>query len=243
MQIPKLLQLAIENKAAPKAFEVKAAANGDAEIYLYDVIDSYWGVGATAFCAALKGVQAETIHLHINSPGGDVFEARAMVAAIAASKATLVAHIDGLAASAASYVAMACDEVRIADGAFFMIHNAWTVAMGNANDLRASAELLAKVDSSIVSDYMRRTGKDQAQIEQWMADETWFSAQEAVDNGFANAVVANEKGVKNAWNLAAYAKAPKALTEPVAPLAAEINEEIEAIKAARSRHLALLERI
>lgn len=240
MKTPKLLQLAIENKAAPKAFEVKSAVNGDAEIYLYDVIDSSWGVGADAFNAALKNVTADTIHLHINSPGGDVFEARAMVAAIAACKSAVIAHIDGLAASAASYVAMACDEVRIADGAFFMIHNAWTLAMGNAGDLRASADLLEKVDASIVADYQRRTGKDVEQIQQWMADETWFSAQEAVDNGFADTVVANEKGMKNAWNLSAYAKAPKALTEAPAP---DLSKEIEASKASRERHLALLERI
>jgi ATP-dependent Clp protease protease subunit len=240
MAMPKLLQLAIENKAAPKSFSVKALAKGEAEIYLYDVIDSYWGVSAQAFIDALGGTDASTIHLRINSPGGDVFEARAMVAAIAASKATVIAHVDGLAASAASYVAMACDEVQIAEGAFLMVHNAWTLAMGNADDLRTQAGLLDKIDASIVADYMRKTGKDQAQIEQWMADETWFTAQESLENGFADLVVTNEKGTKNAWNLAAYSKAPQALTAPLAP---DLNEEVEALKASRDRHLALLERI
>lgn len=245
MQIPKLLQLAIENKAAPKAFEVKAAANGDAEIYLYDVIDSYWGVSAAAFCDALKGVQADTVHLRINSPGGCVFEARAMVAAIAASKATVVAHIDGLAASAASYVAMACDSVEIADGAFFMVHNAWCSMAGNAEDFRTSAALLDKIDASIVNDYMRKTGLPADEIQAMMAAETWLDANTAVEKGFADSIVTNEKGAKakNAWNLAAYANAPKALTEPAKEEPAVINEEIDAIKASRDRHIALLERI
>jgi ATP-dependent Clp protease protease subunit len=231
---PKLLQLAIDNRATPKSFEVKADASGDAEIYLYDVIDSYYGVSATAFAAALAEITSNKIHLHINSPGGDVFEARAMVAAIGASKATIVAHIDGLAASAASYVAMACDEVQITDGAFFMIHNAWSFAMGNAADMRATADLLDKIDMSIVSDYMRKTGKDEAQIKDWMAAETWFSAQEAVDLGFADVMVSNEKGkAKNAWNLAAYKNAPVIQPDPEPDYSSET----------RARMLALLTRI
>jgi ATP-dependent Clp protease protease subunit len=229
---PKLLQLAIDNKATPKSFEIKAAKNGDAEIYLYDVIDEYYGVSASAFAAALASIAADTIHLHINSPGGDVFEARAMVAAIGASKAAVVAHIDGLAASAASYVATACDEVQIADGAFFMVHNAWSFAMGNATDMRATADLLDKIDASIVNDYMRKTGKDEATVKAWMDAETWFSAQEAVDNGFADAVINNEKGkAKNAWNLAAYKNAPVIEPEP------DYSNET------RSRMLALLSKI
>ena len=233
----KLLQLAIENSKATKAFEVRAEAGTDeATIFLYDVIDPYWGVGAEAFAKALAGITASTIHLRVNSPGGDVFEARAMVAAIGAHSARVVAHIDGLAASAATYVAMAADEVQIADGAFMMVHQAWTFSMGNASDLRAQADLLDKVDASIVADYARKTGKDADQIAQWMADETWFTSAEAVENGFADTVIQNDKGsstTQNRWTLSAYQKVPKALTAPPEP---------DLSSAARARALALLER-
>ncbi|WP_237331719.1 head maturation protease, ClpP-related [Ralstonia syzygii] len=232
-----MLQLAIENSKASKAFEVRAEDGADeVSIFLYDVIDPYWGVGAEAFAKALASITAGTIHLRVNSPGGDVFEARAMVAAIGAHSAKVIAHIDGLAASAATYVAMAADEVRIADGAFMMIHQAWTFSMGNAADLRAQADLLDKVDASIVADYARKTGKDAGQIAQWMADETWFTSAEAVENGFADTVVQNDKGssaTQNRWTLAAYQKVPKALTAPPEP---------DLSSAARTRALALLER-
>jgi ATP-dependent Clp protease protease subunit len=240
----KLLQLAIENRAAPKAFEVKADAGGDeTTVFLYDVIDSYWGVSAEAFVKALASIKTGTINLRVNSPGGDVFEARAMVAAIASHPANVVAYIDGLAASAATYVAMAADEVRIADGAFMMIHQAWTLAMGNSGDLRTTADLLDKVDSSIVADYARKTGKDAAEITQWMSDETWFTAAEAVGNGFADSIVQNDKGAsaaggtQNRWTLSAYHKVPKALTEAPEP---DISS---AARAHRERMVALLEQI
>lgn len=233
----KLLQLAIENSKASKAFEVRAEDGTDeVSIFLYDVIDPYWGVGAEAFAKALSSTTAGTIHLRVNSPGGDVFEARAMVAAIGAHSAKVIAHIDGLAASAATYVAMAADEVRIADGAFMMIHQAWTFSMGNASELRAQADLLDKVDASIVADYARKTGKDAEQIAKWMADETWFTSAEAVENGFADTVVQNDKGgsaTQNRWTLSAYQKVPKALTAPPEP---------DLSSAARARTLALLER-
>jgi ATP-dependent Clp protease protease subunit len=244
MQIPKLLQLAIDNKATPKTFVVKA--EGDAtRIELYDVIDDYYGVSASDFVAALNGIKSGDISLHLNSPGGDVFAARAMVAAIAAHPSNITAYIDGLAASAASYVAMACDSVVMQDGAMMMIHNAWTCSWGNAADMRASADLLDKIDGSIVADYQRKTGLPADEIQSMMAAETWLDAAEAVAKGFADSVATNAKGAKakNAWNLSAYANAPKALTELLKDQAAEINQEIEVIKAARSRHLALLERI
>jgi ATP-dependent Clp protease protease subunit len=108
-------------------------AEGDeATILLYDVIDPWWGVAAKDFIAALAGDHAPTIHLRINSPGGDVFEARAMATAIRQHKSNVIAHIDGVAASAATYIAViAAKEVEMSDGAFFMIHQAWALAMGN----------------------------------------------------------------------------------------------------------------
>jgi len=111
----KIHQLIIDNRAdTPRGLSITAQENGtqvnSTRIDLYDVIDDYYGVSAAAFVGALNSTKGD-IALHINSPGGDVFAARAMVAAIAAHPSTITAHIDGLAASAASYVALACDSV------------------------------------------------------------------------------------------------------------------------------------
>ena len=230
---PKLLQLAIDNKAVPKLFSVRVEDNAT-RIDLYDVIDSYYGVSATDFCAALNNIKDGDISLHINSPGGDVFDARAMVAAIAAHPSNITAYIDGLAASAASYVAMACDKVVMQDGAMMMIHRAWSISMGNASDMRATADLLDKIDCSIVNDYARKTGLPAAQIIDLMEAETWMTAQEAVDKGFADEMATNEKGkTKNAWNLSAYKNAP----------APEPDAEPDYSNEARARMLALLDQI
>ena len=230
---PKLLQLAIDNKAAPKAFSVRAEGNAT-RIDMYDVIDDYYGVSAADFTAALNSVTSGDIARHINSPGGDVFSARAMVAAIAAHPSNITAYIDGLAASAASYVAMACDKVVMQDGSMMMIHQAWSLALGNSSDMRATADLLDKIDGTIVADYQRKTGLPADQIVQMMADETWLTSQEALDMKFCDAVVENNKGKsKNTWNLSAYSNAPKPDPDP------EIDPHAET----RKRMLALLDRI
>lgn len=189
-------------------------------------------MSAAEFAKTLAGLDVATLNLRINSPGGDVFEARAMVAAIRGFKGKVVAHIDGLAASAASYLALAASEVRINDGAFLMIHKAWTLAMGNSEDLLATAAVLEKVDASIVADYVAKTGQTEAQVRDWMSAETWFTAAEALDAGFVDAV--DSGTVKDAarWNVSAYANAPKALTEPPEP---------QFDRAALERRLRLLE--
>lgn len=206
----KLFQLLADNRGIGR---FSAETNGDeATIYVYDVIvsEDYWGgVSAKKFVEELNKLDASTIHLRINSPGGDVFAARSMEQAIREHKSNIIAHIDGYAASAASYVALAADSVLINEGGFFMIHKAWTLAWGNADDLLKTAELLEKIDQSLVNTYVKETRQETDQIAQWMKDETWFSAQEAVDYGFADAISADGSASNQAtWNLAAYAHAP-----------------------------------
>lgn len=175
------------------------------------MIDSYFGVSAKAFVQELANIDAKTIHLRINSPGGDVFEARAMAVALREHKAKVIAHVDGYAASAASYVALSADEVEIADGAMIMIHKAWTIAFGNSDDLIEVSQLLEKIDADLVRDYVASTGSDQKQIEDWMSAETWFTADEAVEHGFADRKSAEFDGKKAlaGWDVSAYANAPK----------------------------------
>jgi ATP-dependent Clp protease protease subunit len=209
----RLLQLIRDNQAtAPRALQVKAEGD-EALIYLYDIIDPWWGVSAKDFVAALNGITSPVIHLHINSPGGDVFDARAMAAAIDAHKSKVVAHVDGLAASAATYVALAADEVEMVEGSFFMIHKAWTIALGNADEMLQMAGVLEKIDDAIANDYAKKTGKPKSELLELMAAETWYSADEAKAAGFADRITgaaSEEKGAEALWNLAAYAKVPQA---------------------------------
>jgi ATP-dependent Clp protease protease subunit len=239
----RLMQLLRDNTGSERAplNVIRAEGSNDATIYVYDVIDAYWGVNATDIAKAVAGMGSDTtLHLRINSPGGDVFEARAIAAALKGFGGKTVAHIDALAASAATTIALACDEVEIADGGFFMIHNAWTFAYGNKSDLAETISLLEKIDAGIVADYANRTGKPADEIQAWMDAETWFTAQEAVDNGFANrlAPVAEKKSSAKNWNLGAFHHAPKALTEPPGPT---LDEQAAAARAHNARRLRLLE--
>lgn len=242
MKIPKLLQLARDNASGSKPLRAEAN-DGEQTIYLHGVIGGWWGdIDATEFAKALSAITADTIHLRINSPGGDVFDARAMMTAIRQHSAKVVAHVDGLAASAATDVCMACDEVEISQGAFFMIHNAWTVAIGNKADMRETADLLEKVDGAITADYVARSGQSADQVRNWMDAETWFSADEALEHGFVDRVVdaaAKKPTTANAWNLAAYQNAPKALTEPKSPVVDDA--QVKALRNDLERRFSLIE--
>jgi len=198
----------------------KAEASGDeATVWLYDYItsdDYYGGVSAINFAKELASIKAATIHLRINSPGGDVFAGRAMEQAIREHKSRVVTHVDGYAASAASYVALAADEVLIAPGAMFMIHKAWTLAMGNSDDLKQTASLLDQIDEALVKSYADATGQDPEQLAKWMTEETWFTAEQSVEYGFADAIASGSDKASaraKAWDLSAYRNAPAARTE------------------------------
>lgn len=241
MQIPKLLQLARDNAAASKPIRAEASGK-EATIYLHGVIGGWWGdIDETAFIKALNDVDADVIHLRIDSPGGDVFAARAMMTAIAQHPAKVIAHVDGLAASAATGLCMACDEVEITAGAGFMIHNAWTIAIGNKADMSKTGELLAKIDTGLADDYARRTGKSADDVAALMDEETWFTADEAVAHGFADRKVeVVEKRGKNTWNLSAYKNAPQ--PEEPAPLE-DIAASMAAMHARNQRGFRLIENV
>jgi len=218
-----LLKLLTENRGRGQ-FRAETGAD-EATVYLYDTIVSdaetaaWWGgVDPLTFAKTLAGIDAPVIHLRINSPGGDVFAAQAMAQTLREHPAKVIAHIDGYAASAATEVAVSADEVIMAPGAMYMIHNAWTIAIGNKSDFLDTAALLEKVDGTLAQAYADRTGGDIKQIVDWMDAETWFTAQEAVDAGFADSIAeAKTKAQASAtWNLSAYkhAPAPQQIEEP-----------------------------
>ncbi|WP_301100337.1 head maturation protease, ClpP-related, partial [Propionivibrio sp.] len=163
-------------------FSVENAAQ-ETTIYLYDAIvgtdieAEYWGgVSAETLVKTIRAVTAPVINLRVNSPGGDVFAARAIEQALRDSAATVIAHIDGYAASAASFMVMAADQIIMAKGAFLMIHKAWTIAIGNADAMTAQAALLDKLDGTLAETYATRSGMEAEAVMQLMAAETWFTA-------------------------------------------------------------------
>jgi ATP-dependent Clp protease, protease subunit len=208
--VKKLAKLLADNRG--KGFLKAEHGNEEATIYLYDVIvdDAIWGgVSAKDFVKEIKAIKAPVINLRINSPGGDVFGARAMEAAIAEHDSQIIAHIDGQAASAATYVALAADRVKISEGGFFMIHKAWSIALGNTDEMLHMAELLEKIDQTLVNTYAKRSNQDAAEIAAMMARETWLNASEALDMGFVDEIVTTTTTQQNKWNLSAYQNAPE----------------------------------
>jgi ATP-dependent Clp protease protease subunit len=175
----------------------KAADRG--EIWLYGSIGSDWftaGITAKQFADDLRKLGAvSTIDLRINSDGGVVTEAQAMYSLLNDHKAKLITHIDGIAASAASFVALAGDEIHISEGGFVMIHEVRGGMRGTAGDMRRMADVIDQFNATFLTKYASRTKQPTEKIAKWMADETWFDGKEAVANGFADYLVPNKMKV------------------------------------------------
>lgn len=187
-------------------------------IYLYGNIGGWFGIDHLEWIKELNAMSASTIHLRIDSDGGDVFAARAIKTAIMQHKAKVIAHIDSLAASAASFLAMGADEIEIVDGGFFMIHNASSLIdiLGFFNtddledlisDLSKEHELHLKINKAIANDYAKRTGNDLEAISSWMNGETWFTAEEALENKFVDRIYDGEP-VKGNHDLSIFNNVP-----------------------------------
>jgi ATP-dependent protease ClpP protease subunit len=245
-----LTKLLASNKKRPDRLpqsRIVASAEGDeTTIYIYDAIvadedTAYWwgGVAAETLVPEIRSIKGGTVRLRINSPGGDVFAAQSICQAIRDTGAKVIAHIDGYAASAATVIATAADEVEIAAGGFYMIHNAWTWAMGNANDLTATATLLSKIDGSLAAQYAKKSGMDVDDVRAAMDAETWYTAEEAVAAGLVDRIASGKKA-EASWNMSAYAKAPK--IEPKEPDQVDpaATEEHRARQQQRIRMLACL---
>lgn len=193
---------AVTSSILPRALDrwdagIRAAADEDRTISIYDVIGyDYWtgdGVTAKRVAAALRGMGPGPVTVNINSPGGDMFEGLAIYNLLREHDGEVTIKVLGLAASAASIIAMAGDTVQIARAGFFMIHNCWVVAIGNRNDLRAVADKLDPFDAAMADIYVARTGKDLAEIQQQMDGETWIGGSSAVDQGFADELLASDQ--------------------------------------------------
>ncbi len=160
----------------------------ETDILIYDEI-GFWGIDASGFIRDLASVKSPTINVRINSPGGSVFDGIAIYNSLAQHSAKIVVHIDGWAASIASVIAMAGDEIRISEAAQIMIHQPWSFVVGPAADMRKEADILDSLEEAITDVYVARTGGDRGQISAWVKAETWFKGKAAVDAGFADELV------------------------------------------------------
>ncbi|HFS5811803.1 TPA: ClpP-like prohead protease/major capsid protein fusion protein [Citrobacter farmeri] len=169
-------------------FRMQASNNSEADIFIYDEI-GYWGVTAKQFVNDLRALGDVThINLHINSPGGDVFDGIAIFNALKHHGAAITVHIDGLAASMASVIAMVGNPVIMPENTMMMIHKPWGFAGGDANDMRDYADLLDKVESVLIPAYAQKTGKTTDEIAAMLEDETWMDGTKCVALGFADQV-------------------------------------------------------
>lgn len=171
-------------------FKFQAAAKPDeaASLSIFDEI-GFWGVQAKDFVRDLAGIEAKTINVEINSPGGDVFAGLAIYNALKGSGKEIVTKVMGVAASAASVIYMAGDKRVAPKNTFLMVHNPWSMAVGNAEELRETADTLDKIGSSLRGIYTAGTGLSDDEVAEMLATDTWLTADEALEKGFVTEVV------------------------------------------------------
>jgi len=191
--------------------QIRAAAGG-AQVFVYEEIGSSHytdkALTAKAFVSQLQGLgRVRQIDVHINSPGGSVFDATAIYNALKDHPARVVAHIDGAALSAATIVAMAADEILIAGNGMMMIHSPLSLSGGNAEQLRGDANVLDRLENGMIGIYAERTGLAADSLRTMMREETWMDAKEAVAFGFADRVV-RELAIAARFDLSQYQNVP-----------------------------------
>lgn len=236
----------------PVRAEVVVESDGTTgKLHIDDVIDSwggFWGVSAKEVNAALTELgDVQNITLHINSPGGEVYEGIAILNALRRHPAKVTAVVDGLAASAASFIAAGVDEMVMGRNTELMIHDAWGIALGPAADMHAMGDRLDKISDNIASTYAEKAGGDTAIWREAMLAETWYSAQEAVDVGLADRIEGDDADLadgeivpRDAWDLSVFkhqgrASAPDPAAVPPPP--ADQTNHDEAAERRRQHNL------
>lgn len=195
-------------------------AQGDnVEIDIFDEI-GFWGITAKDFINDLKRYpDAKNISLRINSYGGEVFDGVAIYNALKRHPANVTVVVYGIAASIASIIAMAGDKVIMPENTYMFVHDPLALVVGDADDMRDMADALDKIAAGLIASYVAKSGKDEKQVKKWMAEDTWFTAQEALDAGLADEVTSAVKIAANA-TLSRF----KNLPEPLKPFASEDPE-------------------
>lgn len=170
-----------------------ALEQGDNVITMFDVVgEDFWsggGITAKKVASQLRAIGDRPVEVQINSPGGDMFEGIAVYNVLREHSQPVTIKVMGMAASAASIIAMAGDTIEIGAASFIMIHNCWVLAMGNRHDMRETADFLEPFDQAMVDVYTQRSGGDAKKIAKWMDDETFMSGSMAIERGFADALL------------------------------------------------------
>lgn len=223
LMLPMAMAAALTEASAPHEswYSIKAAGRGVAEVLLYDEIGA-WGITAQQFARDLKAMgDLAKINLHIHSPGGDVFEGTAIYNLLRNHPASVDVYIDGLAASMASVIAMAGDTIYMPENAMMMVHKPWGIQGGDADDMRRYAELLDKVEDTLVMAYANKTGKSADDIKALLKEETWMNGREAVAAGFADQLTEPLQAAAHlsSKRMQEFAHMPEALKTLLAPRA------------------------
>jgi ATP-dependent Clp endopeptidase proteolytic subunit ClpP len=185
------------DKWGEEAAGIRAVSTGDNVITMFDLIgEDFWsggGVTAKKVSAQLKAIGDRPVEVQINSPGGDMFEGIAIYNVLREHPQDVTVKIMGMAASAASIIAMAGDAVEIGAASFIMIHNCWVLAMGNRHDLAETAAFLEPFDAAMRDVYAARTGQKAEDVAKWMDAETFMSGSQAIERGFADALLSSDQ--------------------------------------------------
>jgi len=217
--------------AARPWYRITNAADGDAEVMLYDEIGGWYGSTADEFVAELRGITAPRMTVRINSPGGSVFEGIAIANALRNHPAQVTVQVDGIAASIASVIAMAGDRIVMMPSSTLMIHDASGVCMGNAGDMQEMADLLDLLSNNIADVYASRAGGTRDDWRAAMRAESWYLAQDAVDAGLADEVGQTSKGaaepeMRREFDLAAFGYTNGPAAEEAKPEPSTINVQV-----------------
>ncbi|NHN55781.1 peptidase [Calidifontibacter sp. DB0510] len=212
----KAVRAARANAKRMQPLRAEKASPTTARVYLYAEIGGWFGVLAEDFAAEVNALEVDQIHLHVNSPGGSAFDGLAMANVLRQHDAKVIAHVDGLAASAASLVILGADEIVMEPGSQLMVHDAWAACIGNAADMTKTASILDKLCTDMAGLYAVRAGGTPQEWRAVMLEETWYTATEAVDAGLADRVSADAPGGRQdaaaaaaAWDLSMFAHAPE----------------------------------
>ena len=168
-------------------YKITNNASEISDVYLFNDIGTF-GITAQSFIDEIKEYENQELNIHINSLGGEVFEGMAIYSIIQRRKAKTTVYIEGIAASIASVIALAADEVIMSDNSLLMIHNAWGGTQGDAKDMRKQADVLDKITNEIAEVYVKKTRLPYNEIIEMMSEETWLTAEEAVALGFVDSI-------------------------------------------------------
>ena len=195
----------------PDWYKIEALSEDEAEILMYDTIG--WPYNdAGELVRTLAEMKQKIITVRINSPGGDVFDSMAIFNALQSHKSKIITRIESLAASSASFVALAGKEVQAYKNALMMIHDPWVLAIGNQYDLREIADVLEKVSGKMVDIYASESSVGKKEVKAMLKTETWMTAKEAKEKGFINTIV-DGKAVKAQFDLSIFSNTPDGLSK------------------------------